>query len=247
MKSRKPNNSGAAQPIQGWGWRRWAFIVGVAVLVTGLVLGSWWLTEVDESVNGNTWVGLVGSVLGGAVGGLVAVLIYRHTVKVERVRENLRREEERDQQAVAWQREREARREAMRSDVGRKAAEIVQPIWAVEHSHEVQVSPRKAAESLGSLASFLHEAWEPGSNQDVPSLNALQQLCIYFLMWSEDEQGNPPGHLQGISWDQVGRAALEWVAALTAGEGQRIDETSHQLYGTVVAARAMSTQPPRDG
>lgn len=104
MKSRKPNNSGAAQPIQGWGWRRWAFIVGVAVLVTGLVLGSWWLTEVDESVNGNTWVGLVGSVLGGAVGGLVAVLIYRHTVKVERVRENLRREEQRDQQGSSQSR-----------------------------------------------------------------------------------------------------------------------------------------------
>ena len=244
MRRQSQYHQRTATPSSRPPWIRWALTMAAVILLVLLVAGSWWLTMVDASVNGNTWAGLLGSVLGGAMGGLVAVLIYRHTLKVERAQENARREQEQEQQVVAWHREREARREAMRSDVGRKAAEIVQPIWAVEHPDEIKTEPRKAAESLGSLAAFLHEAWEPGSDQDTPSLNALQQLCIYFLMWSKDEQQDPPGHLQGVTWDEVGHRALEWVAALTAGEAHRIHETSHQLYGIVVTARAMSTHPP---
>lgn len=82
--------------------RRWARRVAVGLLLVALVAGavllSHWLRfvmQTDDSMNANTWIGLIGNVISAVLGGLAAVFVLLLTLQHER-----RKQSEEDRRQV---------------------------------------------------------------------------------------------------------------------------------------------------
>lgn len=190
-----------------------ALVLAIGVLATRFFTR---LTATDDSLELDDWILVGGNVLGGLAGGLVAVLIYRSTVRHDRA-----------EQARQWERQQEDKREEARRTAGRRIREILTPLWSEVKQERDPEDMRSAAQQLYWAGAELRAGWVLNGHDEQTSTWALIQLAEYIQRFGATSDAE--------HWDWVGGRARNWVSALVSGEDQEITYRSQDLARMIAA------------